>query len=230
MRKLFSLSILIIVGLLAVGQAPVAVEADAVDAKGDTGKKAPVDISPKDAVEAGKAKHAFKQENPCEGMAEGDYLGPDVCADCHADKTQTMQNDPHGVSSDLHSPFGRNGCETCHGPGMMHFETEGNCIVSMTGRFGESIEQRNDVCLGCHNSGDRLHWSSSIHEAEDLACVNCHSIHKPNDVIERSSQTEVCFSCHKDIRSQVVRASSHPIRENKVTSHNDSATRLLCSS
>jgi len=216
MRKLFSLSILIIAGLLAVGQAPVAVEADAVDARGDTGKKAPVDISPKDTVEAGKAKHAFKQENPCEGMAEGDYLGPDVCADCHADKTQTMQNSPHGVSSDPHSPFGRNGCETCHGPGMMHFETEGNCIVSMTGRFGESIEQRNDVCLGCHNSGDRLHWSSSIHEAEDLACVNCHSIHKPNDVIERSSQTEVCFSCHKDIRSQVVRASSHPIRENKV--------------
>ena len=104
----------------------------------------------------------------------------------------------------------------CHGPGEMHFETEGNCIISMTGRYGESVEQRNDVCLGCHQSGERMHWLSSTHEAEDLVCVSCHSIHKPNDVIDRTSQAEVCYKCHKDIRSQTFRASSHPIRDNKV--------------
>lgn len=213
MRKLFRLSFLITAGLLAISEVAIAAEADASLEKG---KQAPVDISPGDTVEAGKARHAFKQENPCEGMAEGDYLGPEVCADCHADKMHTMQHNPHGVSSDPHSPFGRNGCETCHGPGMLHFETDGNCIVSMTGRFGESVEQRNEVCLTCHNSGNRLHWRSSIHEAEDLACVSCHSIHKPNDVIERQSQKEVCFRCHKRIRSEIVRASSHPIRDNKV--------------
>jgi len=46
--------------------------------------------------------------------------------------------------------------------------------------------------------------------------VSCHSIHKPNDVIERTTQAEVCIRCHKDIRSQTLRASSHPIREHKV--------------
>ena len=61
-----------------------------------------------------------------------------------------------------------------------------------------------------------MHWPSSIHEEEDLACVSCHSIHEPNDVIERTSQAEVCFECHKDIRAQTFRASSHPIRDNKV--------------
>jgi DmsE family decaheme c-type cytochrome len=179
-------------------------------------EKPSVEISPEDSIAAGKAKHAFKEANLCEGMAEGAYLGADVCADCHQDKIVTMQASPHGQSRDLRTPFGREGCETCHGPGEMHFETEGNCIVSMTGRYGESVKQRNDVCLGCHNNGDRMHWLSSIHEAEDLACVSCHSIHKPNDVIERTSQTEVCYKCHKDIRSQTFRASSHPIRENKV--------------
>ena len=178
--------------------------------------KSAVEINPTDTTEAGKAKHAFKQANLCEGMAQGDYLGADVCADCHLDKTQTMQASPHGQSADPRSPFGKHGCETCHGPGMLHFETEGNCIISMTGRYGESIMQRNDVCLGCHQSGDRLHWFSSTHEAEDLVCVSCHSIHKPNDVIDRTSQTEVCFKCHKNIRSQTLRASSHPIRDNKV--------------
>jgi len=151
----------------------------------------PVVVSPSDSTEAGKAKHAFMQANVCEGMEKGDYLGPEVCADCHLDKMDTMAACPHGQSADQRSPFGHEGCETCHGPGMLHFETEGNCIISMTGRYGETVYQRNEICLGCHNSGDRMHWLSSVHEAENLACVSCHSIHKPNDVIERAAQAEV---------------------------------------
>ena len=181
-----------------------------------TEKKSPVEISPKDTIQAGKAKHAFKQENPCEGMEKGAYLGSELCADCHQDKIETMQASPHGQTADPRSPFGRQGCETCHGPGMLHFDTEGNCIISMTGRYGEAVEQRNNICQSCHQAGERMHWLSSTHEAEGLTCVNCHSIHKRNDVIHRSSQTEVCFKCHKDIRAQTFRASSHPIRENKV--------------
>ena len=181
-----------------------------------TEKKAAVKIKPADTTEAGKAEHAFKKPNLCEGMAEGSYLGADTCADCHQDKIETMHDSPHGQSVDKRTPFGDEGCETCHGPGELHFDTEGNCIISMTGRYGESVEQRNNVCLDCHQTGDRMHWLSSTHEAEDLACVSCHSIHEPNDVIERTTQTEVCFECHKDIRSQTFRASSHPIRDNKV--------------
>ena len=178
--------------------------------------KEPVEVTPQDTVPAGKAKHAFKKENPCEGMAEGDIMGAEVCADCHLDKIQTMEMSPHGVAADSRSPFGNDGCETCHGPGMLHFETEGNCIISMTGRYGESIYQRNEICLGCHQSGDRMHWEASVHETEGLACVSCHSIHSRNDVIHRPTQNEVCFKCHKDIRSETFRASAHPLRDSKV--------------
>lgn len=180
-------------------------------------KQKPVSISPADTTEAGKALYAYKQENPCEGMAESDYLGPGICTDCHQDKIENMKTNPHGQAVDPRSPFGQHGCESCHGPGALHFENEkGNCIISMTGRYGESVEQLNKICLDCHQSGGRMHWISSTHEAEDLTCVSCHSIHKPNDVTERTTQTEVCFTCHKDIRAQTYRASTHPIRENKV--------------
>ena len=128
-------------------------------------EKTPAEVTPEDTVEAGEAEHAFKDANPCEGMAQGDYMGVEVCADCHPDKIQTMQMSPHGQAADPRSPFGREGCETCHGPGAMHFETEGNCIISMTGRYGESVDQRNGICLKCHQSGDRLHWFNSLHEA-----------------------------------------------------------------
>ena len=94
----------------------------------------PAEIDADDAVAAGTAADAFKKPNPCEGMEKGDYLGSDVCADCHQDKIETMKASPHGQAADPRSPFGREGCETCHGPGMLHFETEGNCIISMTGR------------------------------------------------------------------------------------------------
>lgn len=178
--------------------------------------KTPVEITPSDTIDAGRTQHAFKKANLCEGMERGDYLGSDVCEECHQDKIETMHASPHGQSTDPRSPFADKGCETCHGPGTLHFETEGNCIISMTGRYGESVEMRNDTCLNCHKGGGRIHWSSSAHEEEGLACVSCHSVHKPNDVIEPTDQAEVCYNCHKNIRAETLRASSHPIREGKV--------------
>ena len=200
--------ILLITGTLVTAAEP--------DPPADYIEAFPVQIDSEDAVEAGAAKNAFLKANPCEGMEKGDYLGVEVCADCHQDKVENMKASPHGQSADPRSPFGREGCETCHGPGRLHFQTEGNCIISMTGRYGESVEQRNAICLDCHTSGKRMHWFGSTHEAEDLACVSCHSIHKRHDVTERTAQTEVCYTCHQNIRAQNFRVSRHPTRENKV--------------
>jgi len=61
-----------------------------------------------------------------------------------------------------------------------------------------------------------MHWQASVHESEDLACTSCHVVHKPSQVLERTTQAEVCYQCHKDIRAQTHRTSSHPIREGKV--------------
>ena len=85
------LPILLLFVLLLSSQSIIAAET-----KTAASTEAAVEISPADTAEAGKAEHAFKQANLCEGMAEGDYLGADVCADCHQDKTETMQASPHG--------------------------------------------------------------------------------------------------------------------------------------
>lgn len=153
--------------------------------------------------------------NPCNGKAEGVVLGVEACTDCHEDKVTGMRTNPHGQSGDARTPFAADGCESCHGPGSTHFDVEGNCIISLRGRFGESVELRNGICLECH-SGDMMHWSGSTHEAEDLACTSCHTVHTPNKVQERSTQAEVCYACHKDIRAQTFRPSAHPVREGKL--------------
>jgi len=150
MLRLHKLPVLLMLTLLLFSGMQIAAETateTAAEAPAEE-KKAPVEISPEDTTPAGKAKHAFKEANPCEGMAEGEYMGPEVCADCHQDKIETMKFSPHGQAADSRSPFGRQGCETCHGPGALHFETEGNCIISMTGRYGETVYSRNEISMG----------------------------------------------------------------------------------
>ncbi|MGB5260764.1 MAG: DmsE family decaheme c-type cytochrome [Gammaproteobacteria bacterium] len=154
-------------------------------------------------------------ENPCKGMADGEVMGVEVCEECHADKVTGMRMNPHGQATDSRTPFAADGCETCHGPGTTHFDVEGNCIISLRGRFGESVELRNGICLGCH-SDQKMHWPGSAHESEDLACTSCHGIHTPSGVLERTTQAEVCYQCHKDVRAQSFRPSTHPIRDGKV--------------
>ena len=176
-------------------------------AAGTAWSATPGNAAPAAAEAAGK--------DPCAGMAEGDFMGVEACEECHEDKVAGMRLNVHGQADDGRSPFASDGCETCHGPGSTHFDVEGNCIISLRGHFGESVEQRNGICLACHDR-DMLHWQGSSHESEDLACTGCHEIHAESAVMNRGTQAEVCYRCHQDIRAQTYRMSTHPIREGKV--------------
>lgn len=171
-----------------------------------------------EAGASGDAETAAADANPCAGMAQGELMGVEACNECHEDKVTQMRSSVHGQPGDTRSPFARDECETCHGPGTTHFDVEGNCIISLRGRFGESVEMRNDICLACH-ARDLVHWHGSLHEAEDLACTACHDIHQPDPVLERTTQAGVCNRCHVDVRARIYRASTHPIR----------AARVVCS-
>ena len=108
--------------------------------------------------------------NPCKGMADGAVLGIDACTDCHEEKVIGMRKNAHGQAADARTPYASDGCETCHGPGTTHFDIEGNCIISLRGRFGESVKLRNDICLGCHNS-DMMHWPGK-HPRKRGSCLH----------------------------------------------------------
>ena len=62
------------------------------------------------------------------------------------------------------------------------------------------------------------------HSDEDIACNDCHSPHAQREKLLKEDQPELCFECHKDIRSQSSRQSHHPIKEGliKCTSCHDS--------
>ena len=150
------------------------------------------------------------------------YLDSETCGDCHSAHIVQINHHKHGQKVDLRTPFAAQGCETCHGPGETHVinifaeSDDMGGLVTYSGDNPSPPDQQNDMCRRCHQGGMFQHWQASIHESEDLACTSCHTIHKPDKVRERTTQTEVCFECHKDIRAQTFRASTHPVRDGKV--------------
>ena len=140
--------------------------------------------------------------------AGGEYMEADTCADCHEDYAEHVN---HRIE-----------CETCHGPGETHVElmvedeTDTGPLVTFYGDNMPPAAIRNAVCVDCHRDSSLLHWRSSAHESDDMACADCHAVHRPGLVMERTTQAEVCYRCHKSIRTQTYQASTHPIREGKV--------------
>jgi len=151
-----------------------------------------------------------------------------VCTKCHdeSDKQPVLAilKTKHAMMADKRTPFADQACMTCHGPSEKHLvkpkEGEKRALPDITFKEGRPVPatKKNAVCMSCHEYGLRLHWKGSPHEFSGLACSSCHTVHKAKDpVLVKRTQPQTCFNCHKEKRAQIYRASSHPIREGKVS-------------
>lgn len=151
--------------------------------------------------------------------------GDAQCTRCHdaSDNAPVLAigKTKHGVRADGRTPT----CTSCHGPSSTHInKPEGVQERPKPDRtFGKSsttpAEERNEACMGCHQKDSkRTHWEGSTHQSRDVACTSCHEVHTGHDKVrDKSTQPEVCFSCHKEQRAQVNRPSHHPIPEGKMS-------------
>lgn len=149
--------------------------------------------------------------------------GADSCLKCHDEDSEfpvmAIFRTPHAVPADLRTPFGgAEQCESCHGPGGDHAGRvrRGDRRPAILGFGPESsgtVEQRNGVCLTCHD--DQLHgeWQGSEHDMQQLSCTSCHTVHARHDAVtSRETQPEICMSCHIEQRADSLKFSSHPVR------------------
>lgn len=156
------------------------------------------------------------------GEVASDYISSDACAECHTGHALQINHHRHGQEADPDTPFAAQGCETCHGAGEMHVvkiledDTTMGDMVIFGGARPSTVERQNEMCAGCHQGGTFMHWTASTHESEDLACASCHTVHKPDQVLARDTQADICYTCHQEIRALTFRASTHPIRDGKV--------------
>ena len=179
------------------------------------------------ATQAQDAVPVFK-----EGMS-----GDAVCTRCHDanDKKSilSVHRTRHGVAS-------QPGCQACHGSSRAHVQDTGDGSERpppdfvFSGPHRSSAEVQTRTCMNCHKGGQRGHWPGSAHASGDVTCVSCHAVHQPQDkALARTTQSEVCYACHKAQRAQAHYLSAHPVANGKVAcsdchnAHGSTAPMLL---
>ena len=118
------------------------------------------------------------------------------------------------------SPFAKGGlqCEACHGPGALHAKNKKAAAINNFKRDSKvSLEDRNKICLSCHEGTTRTAWHAGAHERADLACTDCHKVHREHDPeLKKATESQVCFTCHKQQRNDFLKTSAHPVRQGKM--------------
>lgn len=159
--------------------------------------------------------------------AEPEPEGAAFCITCHDSEDLTdMSRSAHGFVADKRAPD----CISCHGPSKAHAYKPKDVkeLPKPDVTFGKVVgklstmdaNDRSSVCQTCHDKDAKRNlWPGSQHEAADVACDTCHKTHGNRDTVltSRAKQTEFCFTCHKEQRTQVNRPSHHPVPEGKMT-------------
>jgi DmsE family decaheme c-type cytochrome len=131
---------------------------------------------------------------------------------CHASEVKGLGSNPHAKLALEHNGKGVT-CESCHGPGKAHVESNGDKskIFSFTQATSKAADDR---CLGCHQ-GDHASFSRSAHGEAKVGCINCHSIHKAGEQANllKAAQPTLCYSCHKDVKPAFSKPFHHKVNE-----------------
>jgi DmsE family decaheme c-type cytochrome len=149
----------------------------------------------------------------------GGYAGTETCVVCHEAEGNTIAHSRHGQANDARTPAATLGCESCHGPGQAHVDDEAKGNIK---RFGTlKPTEINQTCLSCHNRSNHAGWEGSTHEARNLSCGTCHSVHAPKSTqyqLAKATETQLCATCHRLQVAKTERAVAHmPVREGKMS-------------
>jgi DmsE family decaheme c-type cytochrome len=145
------------------------------------------------------------------------------CAGCHEAVVKAFAANPHaGVAHG-----GSGACASCHEGAAAHAESGDPAHVFSFRRA--DAERAAEACLHCHgrDRGQKF-WRGSAHEVAEVSCASCHAVHGGHPkLLARAEQGATCFSCHSDVRADLMKRSTHPLRDAaRVTS----AGRMACSS
>jgi len=160
-------------------------------------------------------------------VVDAHAIGSKACQTCHAPLIAEFKKTLMGKIGETPKGRGKFECENCHGPGSAHVKAGGGRGVGGILSFGaddpRSADEKNGLCLACHQKGERNYWAGSVHQTRGLACVNCHTVMKNvgrKHNLKTKVEAETCYQCHKIQRAQMQYSSHMPIREGKLTCTN----------
>ena len=160
---------------------------------------------------------------PADGPAT--LVGSETCLGCHDDSIKGFEQSLHGKAANPRAPAGAQGCESCHGPGSRHLEDPSD-DTSIRKFSRMSPRDVGTTCLTCHTRAAHAAWPGSTHDARNLSCTTCHSVHQPKSAtaqLKAATETQLCATCHRVPAAKTLRASHMPLAEGKMacsTCHN----------
>ena len=139
-------------------------------------------------------------------VAGAERVGAEECGVCHEEVQGHASMPPYHAD-----------CESCHGGGSLHADSEENADI----RFPATRD-----CLECHGLGfsSHLSWLGGDHDAADVMCSDCHNSHNRARNNLRSARrrsfwreadgaTKLCVQCHTDVEARFQLPSHHPVGE-----------------
>jgi predicted CXXCH cytochrome family protein len=164
-------------------------------------------------------------------------VGRDVCANCHEPLTKAFASSAHGNMA-AHQLRGQHAaCEACHGAGGVHAESGDPAKIRSFERL--ATRESAEACLTCHRQDHAMEWAGSEHAMNGVSCTDCHKIHQPRQVAATTSareagpggrqlapasrgslikpQSELCFTCHEQMKGKFFSSSHHPVREGRMS-------------
>jgi DmsE family decaheme c-type cytochrome len=153
------------------------------------------------------------------------YVGEQTCITCHEEKTKGYHGSKHARTANPRTPAANKGCESCHGPGQAHVEGGGD--KSKIKRPSQmTAREVTATCTTCHNRTEHSEWAGGKHDARNVSCITCHSVHDAKGekaLLKKESVSETCVQCHRTQVSKIHKSSHMPVREGKMectTCHN----------
>ncbi len=144
------------------------------------------------------------------------YVGAETCLDCHEEQYESYSISVHSRET-IKGPQGQEACETCHGAGEFHVdEGGGEDVAIFTFKKSTDPKEKSARCLTCHYRTPGMDlWDMGAHERNDVSCDSCHEVHTGK--VQKPSEPEVCFKCHREVKLAANKRSHHPILEGKVS-------------
>jgi DmsE family decaheme c-type cytochrome len=155
---------------------------------------------------------ATARQNAAPAASAG-YVGEETCLTCHEDMAKGYHGSPHARTRNPRTPAAAQGCESCHGPGQAHVDGGGDKTKIKNPKV-LSAREASDICLTCHNRSEHENFAGGKHDARNVGCVTCHSVHAPkSEKAQLKTETieETCVQCHRREVNKVHRSSHMPV-------------------
>lgn len=131
----------------------------------------------------------------------------ETCMDCHDDI-------PEYSHKTVHNPKFKVRCEDCHTGNMEHVDDPEPFNIVARGKESQKL------CLNCHQGENHgPSFFNGAHGGAEVYCSDCHAAHrdeKPMENLLAHTTTDLCVSCHAEVKTAFNKPFSHRLNHNGV--------------